>query len=57
MQKTQFITPVNGIMTHRKQQKQKMVITFLQHITYADCCCWMFDTITMLIAQNTKGGQ
>jgi len=34
-----------------------MVITLLQHIAYVDCCCWMFDTITMSIAQNTKGGQ
>jgi len=44
-----------------------MVITLLQHIAYIDCCCWtsvklsqlavLCLTITMLIAQNTEGGQ
>jgi len=34
-----------------------MVITLFQHIAYVDCCCWMFDTITMSLAQNTKGRQ
>jgi len=33
-----------------------MVITLLQHIAYVDCCCWMFETITMSITQK-KGGQ
>jgi len=32
-----------------------MVITLLQHITYVDCCCWMFDTITMWIAKKNLG--
>jgi len=30
--KRKFITPVNGALAHRKQQKPKMVITLLQHI-------------------------
>jgi len=41
-----------------------MVITLLQHIAYVDCRCWtsvklsqVCLTITMSIAQNTKGGQ
>jgi len=34
MQKTYFITPVNGIMTRWKQQKIKMVIKLLQQSTF-----------------------